>query len=341
MKHIFIIHSHTVFLTAMGVVESEKLSSCDVVFVYGRNYKQNLLDLPFKIYDISECYERCKKIILSISKHVLISYKGIRNETLYVDNFINKEINDDFILYVPHLSFPLFQLFATNKNCKSCKFVQEGGRYVIVAHKGKDPFIIDFYNWLFLRKNTRLWRTNKWIVPNIKDYVKSPIETYSIDSKYFYNLKIPNHLVKWPVPNTSLVAFNHDDPIFIYEGIIELGAIERDVYLNSIKKQISECAKAHNYVRFHPNQKPNDVEAIKRMFMDEGFKYEELAPNIPFEVILMQNKNLKIYGHASSLLFFARSLGHQVVSYEHDLLSSKKYVSFLKRNFGPVDEVVF
>lgn len=341
MKHIFIIHSHTVFLTAMGVVEYEKLPSCNVVFVYGRNYKQSLMELPFKIYDISECYDRCKHIILSISKHVLISYKGIRNETLYVDNFINKEINDDFILYVPHLSFPLFQLFATNKNCKSCKFVQEGGRPVIVAQKGYDPFVIGIYNSIFLRKNNRLWRTNKWMIPNIKDYISTPIETYSIDSEYFYNLKIPNHIVKWPVPNTSLLAFHQDYPIFIYEGIIELGAIERDVYLNSIKKQISECAKAHNYVRFHPNQKPNDVEAIKRMFTDRGGGVEELAPNIPFEVILIQNKNLKVYGHASSLLFFARSLGHQVVSYEHDLLFSKMYTRFLKKNFGPVDDVIF
>ena len=341
MKHIFIIHSHTVFLTAMGVIELEKLPSCDVVFVYGRNYNQNFLTLPFKTYDISDCYERCKRIILSISKRVLINYKGIRNETEFIDSFIDKEINDDFILYVPHLSFPLFQLFATNKNCKSCKFIQEGGRTGIVVQEGSDPFILNVYNWIFLRKNTRLWRTNKWLISNIKDFVRSPIETYSIDSNFFCYLKVPNHVVKWPVPQTSLLAFNQDDPIFIFEGIIELGAIERDVYLNSIKRQISDCAKAHNYVRFHPNQKPNDVEAIRKMFMNQGCECEELAPKIPFEVILIQNKNLKIYGHASSLLYFARSLGHQVVSYERDLLSSKLYTKYLKRNFGPVDEVIF
>ena len=341
MKHIFIIHSHTVFLTAMGVVELERIPFSDVIFVYGRNYKQSLIELPFKTYDISDCYERCKSILLSVSKRVLISYSGIRKETECVDNFIEKEVNDDFIAYLPHLSFPLFQLFATNKRCTNCRFLQEGGKYVVSSMIGNDPWIIRFYNWFFLRHNKRLWRTNKWMIPQIKRYVDYSIETYSIDNKFFGHFKAPNHIVSWPVPNTSLVDFNHNDPIFVYEGIIELGAIERDIYMKSIKKQIMECAKKHNYVRFHPNQKPNDIETIKSFFTDIEVEYEELAPQIPFEVLLIQNKNLKVYGHSSSLLFFARSLGHQVVSYENDLLSSKMYIRYLERNLGPVKEVVF
>ena len=48
MKHVFIIHSHTTFLTAIGCVNYQKLTSSDIIFLYVRNYKNSI----FKAKDI-------------------------------------------------------------------------------------------------------------------------------------------------------------------------------------------------------------------------------------------------------------------------------------------------
>ena len=43
MKHIFLIHSHTLFLTAMGVLDFLKIDKEAVVFLYSWHYSNSLI----------------------------------------------------------------------------------------------------------------------------------------------------------------------------------------------------------------------------------------------------------------------------------------------------------
>ena len=47
--------------------------------------------------------------------------------------------------------------------------------------------------------------------------------------------------------------------------------------------------------------------------------------DVPFELILVNYSNLKLYGFGTSLLFYGKAFGHQVVSKEYLLKKSWRY----------------
>ena len=53
MKHIFLIHSHTLLLTSLGVINREKLAEEDVIFIYSRNYR-SCIPVNFQCFDFSK-----------------------------------------------------------------------------------------------------------------------------------------------------------------------------------------------------------------------------------------------------------------------------------------------
>ena len=92
MKHVFIINSHTTFLTSVGTVEYLKLNDCDVIFVYVRNYKNSVTKISYKVVDATNISNSCRKISTQ--------YKEYIRE---VDLFVSQNICDKYALYVPHL----------------------------------------------------------------------------------------------------------------------------------------------------------------------------------------------------------------------------------------------
>ena len=53
MKHLFVIHSHTSFLTAMGTIEYLNLKEEDVGIAWSRNYHNILYNSNYKSEDIN------------------------------------------------------------------------------------------------------------------------------------------------------------------------------------------------------------------------------------------------------------------------------------------------
>lgn len=66
------------------------------------------------------------------------------------------------------------------------------------------------------------------------------------------------------------------------------------------------------------------------MFKDIGVEVEELPMNVPFELILVNYEHLSLVGFGTSLLFYGKAMGHNVVSREDYLLSSRRYRSYVK-----------
>ena len=57
MKHVFLIHSHTVFLTAIGVIRRLSLKVDDIIFVYFRNYNNSIIPISYLIIRLDEEYD--------------------------------------------------------------------------------------------------------------------------------------------------------------------------------------------------------------------------------------------------------------------------------------------
>ena len=329
MKHFFFIHSHTLFLTSLGVVDYLDLPHKDVIFWYSRNYK-SVVPVDIKCVDISVQMENTFYIMLSWSRRNFIFNKKKRDEIVsYFDDLVMDFAGDaNFRLYVPHLQHHGFQIMATHPYCEETFFIQEGGRAMYPLQTGKLSWFNKIYNKFVLKNDKRIWKCSNWFPNRYTPYSK-PIKAFAFDSKYFGEAPSQIILIKWPrIPID--VDIHTDFLIFLLEGAVELGQVEKKVYIEAVKSLIDEFAESRNYIKFHPAQNTETRQLFLKMFLDKGYIVEELPMDVPFELIVVNFKNLKLYGFGTSLLFYGKTYGHHVVSREKLLLKSKRYKIFCK-----------
>ena len=319
MKHVFIIHSHTSFLSSMGTIDYLALNMQDVIFLYARNYSNSIFRLECRVININEMYSAIKNVGWKIFKKKKVRSSWIDN----IDKFIDTNIRDNYTLYLPYIGFPLFQLFYTNTMCVKMCYVQEGGIPFKNAYSTDYPFFkklkYNFYNRFILREK-RLFMPPKWYLEEI--FTKqNTIESYAINNSFFKNLPSHNNIIKWPKKKLDF-EFQNDYPIFVFDGFVANEHIESSFYLEKCKKIINLEAKENNYIKFHPAQSQYEQEQITSFFDILNKKYIILSNNIPFELILSSYSGLTIIGFGSSLLHFAEDLHHTVKNYEEWLYSS-------------------
>lgn len=323
MKHLFIIHSHTVFLTSIGVIEKLKLRDEDVIFLYARHYK-NDLGYPYKVYDFTEIIENSFHIFFSYTHRQFLLNKKQRNKIVnFIDNFVKNEVSDNYCLYTPHLQCPAHQILATNDKCIKCFFVQEGARIMKDLATDHNLWYFVLYNKLVLRNEKRMWKCYNWFPDKYAPYQRG-ISAFAFDKQYFCNYAAETIMVQWPRIKLN-IQINPECPIFILEGAIELGQIDKKTYMEAVQNLISTCGKANNYIKFHPAQSSTIKKEYLQMFKNKGMNVEELPMNIPCEIILYSFKGLTVCGFGSSLLFYAKTFGQKVISHEKDLLKSARY----------------
>ncbi|MCD8298128.1 MAG: alpha-2,8-polysialyltransferase family protein [Prevotella sp.] len=330
MKHLFFIHSHTLFLTAIGTIEKLKLNDNDVIFVYSRHYSNNF-NFPYKCFDFTNEVESTFYMMFSWSRKHFGINKALRDKNIkFFDDFVEKEIKGDYKLYVSMLQAVTFQIFATNRHCVECFFLQEGGRimYDVLTDKIKWPFRL--YNKLVLRNENRFWKCTNWFPSSHTPYNK-PVTVFAFDERYFGNMPSKIIKVNWPKLKPD-VDIDNKFPIFTLEGAVELGQVQKNVYMRAVDNLIASCAKEKNYIKFHPIQSEIIKTQYKKMFTERGLQIIELPMNIPFELIVASFSNLTVCGFGTSLLFYAKAFGHNVISHEDELIkNSLRYRIYCKK----------
>ena len=329
MKHIFIIHSHTLFLSSLGVINKLKLSKKDVIFLFHRHYK-TVIPFDYKWIDISEEFEKTYYILFSWSrKHFRLDRKQRQASLDFFDRLVDENVSDGFYLYIPHLQAFAYQILATNSKCQEVFFVQEGGRNMLSCLTDKVSLVWRMYNRFIMRNDNRLWKCTNWF-PNDKTPYNKKVTVYSFDTSYYGTVMPKENIhIDWPSIDVD-VDINTEYPMFLLDGGVELGQVELHVYNKALKKTINECAEEDNYIKFHPMQSDERKMEIKAMFTSIGKKVVELPVDIPFELIVVKYKNLKLFGFGTSLMFYGKANGHQVVSYEKELMESRRYRMFSK-----------
>lgn len=318
MKHIFLINSHTQFLTSLGTISLKKLSNRDVIVIYSRNYRNNLAALDVQTIDLTSLHHSCMNIISNLKR-----LKVIVEE---IDKVIENQLNGmPFTIYIPHLSYPFYQIFATHKFCQEIGLIQEAAvNYESRYKKGLKEYLYDIYNFFFLN-HRRVWKTFTWRIPSFLLCERKKIIGYEI-SDFFTLLPIERHKVEWPSLKTdySIDVFS---PIFIFESLVEQNLIEREMYLTCIDEMVGENLSSRMYLKFHPSQNEQSRDNIRNIIRAKcgDSQIVDLPDDIPFETFLLQYSHLKICGFASSLVDFSKILGHDVRDYRELLLKSKLY----------------
>lgn len=319
MKYVFIINSHTTFLTAIGTVNYLNITLDNIKFIAVRNYKNTVLDIPFSWLDGNRLYD-----LFTDNEN-----RAWVDKIKQLDDFIDNEIKEDYSLFVSHLWHPFFQALYTNRKCKDVSYIQEGA-YALDGWFINKMNVFKRLYWklsAFLKfKTTRIFY-GPWYRDGMLKY-HSRLTSYAIDDAFFAKLPSQNHIVKWPVVKLN-VDCDTSYPIFVFDGYVSNGLIEQDYYLRQIDKMIEEDGKTMNYIKFHPAQSDNEQRAIINCFVSRGYKYETLRNEIPFEFYLTCFSNMTIVGFSSSLLIFGHRLGHKVISHDDWLIDSPLYSKYL------------
>lgn len=321
MKHVFIINSHTTFLTSMGVIAYLGLNDDDVIFIYIRNYKNTITQIPYKTIDAT-------KLALSYID-ITSNYDTIIRTT---DSFINQEIGTRYNLYVPHFWHYFFQVLYTHPFCRRVSYVQEGGPAYRNLYEKQVSLLERFRMFIWLAVRRKRTFECKWYKRGII-FKQRKLDSFAINNTYFKHLPSENHIVEWPSQKVD-IALVRNNPIFIFDGYVTNGIVEKDVYLSLCHEIVSEQASSHNYVKFHPAQTDEERKTILRYFSEIGCMAEIMSDEIPMEFIIIQFKKMKYIGFTSSLLYYAHDYGHEVISYETKLLSSSKLFSEYVRESG-------
>lgn len=326
MKHVFIINSHTTFLTVCGVINYLHLDSSEIILLKIRNYKEPHNSFNYRVVNITPLDEDFKKNLYK-------SYKNRQRVVKELDNFIEKSIKDAFVFYAPHFASALFQCFYTNPHCQEAAFVQEG------AIPQKKAFIYDslikirlkhfLLDKLYLRNN-RIWTTHYWYLKDF--FVKQKrVESYSINHVFFKYLPCHNNIVKWPHIDLSL-QIEKESIFFVFDGFVNNNIVERDNYMHACEKLISKYAGINNNIlKFHPAQDKEEREYISKIFKDRNAGFTILDDSVPLEIIISSYNSLTFVGFSSSILYFAFLYHHTVKSGCEFLLGSPLYKDYRNR----------
>ena len=327
MKNVFMINSHTTFLTTMGVINYLGAEQSDVLLLYVRNYK-NSLDNQYKRIDISYLSDKVDSIFCKN-----VNKKGKNQIIIEVDKFVSEDINCTFHLFAPHLAHPLWQILYTNKKCVFFSYIQEGILPYKTAFVSFPPLLGLLRNIKFrlLYQTDRVWPYRPWFL-RTKIKKISNVDAFAINNKFFKYLSVKKNIVQWPkIVQKDEITFQDKHMIFIYDAFVKNGIMNSDDYIKECKNLIKEMATDYNYLKFHPGQSNQEIEIIKDYFNQLGKKYIVLDNMIPFEVIIMSQQNLSLTGYGSSLLFLAYDYGHNVFCYDSRLLKYNLYRDYRNR----------
>lgn len=319
MKHVFVIHSNVVLLSALGTIDFLKLSHSSILFLYGRHFQSSIVKNDIKTIDISDIYFKYPKLSLRCNP---FQYKRYFSE---IDSIINNIIKDDYEIYLPHFGMVIYQALMTNKKCNGINILQEGA-YSYFSRPYANPLRVRLLNLFF--SSPRRWFQKNWNLP-LSIAKRMPIhKSFAISKDFFEPLNGFEHIViKWPHIDDDRCFLPKGSHVFLFESAVELDQIEKDVYFAGCKKLIETCSVSNCYVKFHPNQNKNNIRTILEMF--NSIHVSIIPDDVPFEITMANSSDLTLYGFTTSLLKFGELLGHNVIRKDDFLkINSRKFAYY-------------
>lgn len=330
MKYIFTIHSHITFLSALAVIEYEALVKENVILIC-TNYLAPLHSKSkIKTVKSFDELERSYNLFERISN---FNYgKGC-------DRFIDKLTeNDNYIAYIDIMS--VFNRFlVTHGNCEQFNFIEEGS----VNYGDHDNFRmltidLDKFSWRISFKNNfkeilfSLYRIirgrslrilNLPIQPNSYAFFKG-VNFYGFSKYSFPNIPkykkriTPFNLVPNDIIQKNKTDFNYDNSFFwIGDASCSFFDISMQHFENALIqlfKQIKTSNSDKIYIKYRGKQSAKEREITEAICKKNKFSVIVMKEDVILEDIFLNSKNLMVLGNNSSLLIYAKIMGHKVHS---------------------------
>lgn len=336
MKHVFYIQSNITYLISLSIIKALNLKEKDVRFLV-REHFYKTHTFQYKTYE----YESEFRKLFTAQPF----YKRILNESNQYINFdekITKFVdNQHFIIYLPNVFSTERQALINHKLCKQVNFTEEG--LMIYSYT-------DTYKQSFLNNLTGLKKITASISRKLFYYGRrrqfAPIhffDTSVINKKlkpiyYSYSeLGFSKYTTQKPVV-LEIEALNKDSQlpenshVITLDSLAENQCVGYDAYITSVKKIITELSEENIYLKFHPLQSEKIIDEIINFCKKKNININIIEKEIILEDYIINSKNLKFYGHISSLLFYAQVMGNHIAkTYIDDFLQDEKFLHYLSQ----------
>ena len=330
MKYIFTIHSHITFLSALGVVEHELLDKDKVIFICS-SYDPPIIHNS-KISLVKSLDETESKY--NILQRILNLNYG-KGSDRYISNLLGGE---NFRAYIDLMS--MFNRFlVTHKSCEQFHFIEEG----IVNYGNYDSFRlltmdIDKYSWRIsfrshfkeialsiyrIVRGRSLKILNLPIHPNLYAFFKG-VNFYGFSEFTFPN--IPNNQKK--VISFSMVlkelAVVKDSKYDLNGAFIWIGdsmcnqyGISMEHFEHALQQLLikdTSSVKTDIFIKYRGTETPKEKVITENVLKNNNYNIFLLPEDTVMESIFMNYRNLTVFGNGSSLLIYAKIMGHKVSS---------------------------
>ena len=319
MKHIFIVHSHITYLSALGVVMTEKIAPTEVL-ILSESY--NFPDAPIPI-----C--QTKKLAIT-GKFVFTPYKRM-------DKIIKESIGEaPFIAYIPVFHY-MGKYLMTHPQCTKFNFTEEGfaAYYDFFSYKLYSAYAIGPFR--FSRGLSGLKQRLRPVLNAIKGHtpkieaIPTFYGAYAADPNVtFYGFhELSYYLTADKVVVNLRDVFTHyrmkakhnltGSHIWIGNpDILSKCNIAVEEYIEAIRSGCVPKLRSEGVtkisIKHHYRELPRQRKLITEMFFNEGFEVEELSDDTILELELANATNCKLYGVMSSLQVYGVILGHESFS---------------------------
>lgn len=335
MKHVFIAHSHSIFLSALGTVDYINIPENDIIFLCTRRYQiPDGMEIG-KIVDANEPFNRLDAFQggnISEAKRFVAEF----------DKWVEDIVGEDYDLYLPHFASNFFKLLQTNMHCRKVSLVQEGAYTISGMFLKRISLLKKIFLYLIGIKNfgsTRVYPHGIWYTDGCLLGQKK-IDVYATTDRFFQYMpkdKTVLHIIKWPSPKCNLTIEHPESPIFVFDGYVKNGIIESEIYRKCCRQLIERYHSNHNYMKFHPAQSAEEREFLRQQFIDIGVESEVFSESAPFEFYIGKFKGLRVIGFSSSLVMFAHDAGHNVSAHTSWLLVSPIFKDKVENGYPVVD----
>ncbi|OXA77567.1 hypothetical protein SAMN05444397_102555 [Flavobacterium aquidurense] len=334
MKHIFLVHTHITYIVAQSIIESLSLKNEEIFFISTRNYKIDFTD----------------QINLNAEFELL-------NNTNYSNFFLKwqliKKVDEKLLnaniglyqIYLPHIAHPLFQILGSNKKCTKINIMEEGSN--CLSYRLYNPPVNIKKRLIALIFNkSGLWGQNRYFRVSsnseLKYFDKKLLPVfYGISPKSFQNvIGYEKRIISIHQEKTAVSKQIPDNvSVLLLESIIEQDNLSSSLFFDSIELLAKKLNSEEVYLKFHPYQNAENRKHVITI-LEKYTNVKLIADDIVMEKVFLCSKNLKVYGFTTSLLFYAKSFGHEAFSFAYLWKDDLKYKNYTKFNDFNIEEFV-
>ena len=334
MQHVFHIHSYINYITALGIIESKKIKQEEVLFILCRGI--NLKEDKFKSL-------RIPNYIYYFPFFTLKKLKTL--DFLKTDRIINdfyeltkSALNDNrFIFYCPNSMNYFFRLFLSHEKCVGVEYLEDGMDMYLSEelYYKKYPFNIPLLQKLAF-SILKLFFSQSNLIKPLDDPFRSvgchKAILNGISNKSFKNISFgkPIKIVSVKKPesyydNSIIKGYNH---FLLLDAVVEQNIIPRNYFQDFINYFTNSISEKKIAIKFHPFQDQITKKFVIRTFQDQDIEITIIPKDVPFELILFSEDNLKISGIGSSLLNYASfKRSHKIYAFYTYFEKEKKFIS--------------